>query len=1148
MIRIKRPGFIGEKEKKPQIGTIFSLLLTILILSHGGNGFCAANLSNLLETPLDRTDNETQPAYKYPSFVFGGIFDATVGSGRRIYVALGNGGAAVFNYNTGTTFHPYGIADRATSVEWIGEDVPISPVAVAGIYPEGSNHNNYMYVLSGPYCLAFSVDSTTGEMTFKDRVTLKDPNNVSITYEGESIVAVNATSTDVVLVGARQTTGTGGAIFAIKFDKTSEQWLRNSGEADFDAYQLAYPAYAITFFSATIKGSSATNYLAVTGPNVLDVFSISPSNVGGDDSQDAFSYVTGRSFGATGQALATYTHSDVHANPSISGDGQETLIFTGTNTGIYAFELDSEDNTTIGLTDFGNISSDIDSALNVKGIYAAGVTNSFRGSWVVAACGKKGVYVVKATGNNTAEDDTLAIQYIAKLDTSGESSGIIGVDGATSTDIDEIFVADGGGGIKVLQGSNLNDESTRSLDLRYQWDESAAPVDVEGISDYMVVLDRSGGVSAYSIANVSSGNVPAPMIETSSDGGGLGIDLGWSSRRSQYGTGSNLAGEPRALYVSGNSTAAHVFVAAGSGGIKYLRISNIDTTQETCDYPTSGASYKTDGEALGIDGFLNGTTYYLGVADGSSGVMFFSLDVSATSPSFQRKSKVYLNGTAFDISLVHNLSSDDYGVVAYGTAGLVIFKISPPSGGGTDYLSNPELVSTVDLGGSVTKVKVVTQTISGSTKYYAYCLVFDPQDSNIRKIVPVDITNPSAASVVTDGENPASYPGDNSLNPTPAGIVDFTPISGNNRYYLAVASSEQKTGSIGASKVFTINITNPAEMLYSNAISTTYEARCISSSGDGSYVLFGELGGQMADTGYMGLVGMAAVEITQASTITVTVSATPRTVEPGGTSIFTATPGGGSQPYFYSWSVTDKTGNDAGSVDNATIASPTWTAPAESGVYNVSVTVTDRDGNTGTGTATIQVQPLGVSISDRIVKPGGTVRVPLHVTGVGTDIDAFGVEASYDTTNLEYYGMEETSDTQGWTFSVNESPAGTLKIGGQANGNSAIPSGATADLAYLLFSASTNAPTCTSISISLSNGVDDIAGVNLTKGEVTIVMPGDLDGSCSLTPQDALNAFLYYLGLIDLREDEAKVADVDNDGMVTPNDAILILDMYVTGD
>jgi len=356
------------------------------------------------------------------------------------------------------------------------------------------------------------------------------------------------------------------------------------------------------------------------------------------------------------------------------------------------------------------------------------------------------------------------------------------------------------------------------------------------------------------------------------------------------------------------------------------------------------------------------------------------------------------------------------------------------------------------------------------------------------------------------------------------------------------------TGSSGASNIFTINITNPAEMLYSNAISTTYESRCVSVSGDSQYVLFGELGGQLADTGYRGMVGLAKIEITQASTITVTVSASPRTVEPGGTSTFTATLGGGTSPYFYSWSVTDRTGEDAGSLDDATAASPTWTAPQESGVYNISVTVTDRDGNTGTGTATIQVQPLGVSISDRIVKPGGLIRVPLHVTGVAQDIDAFGVEVNYDTTNFSYYGVEETSDTVGWTFSVNESPAGSLKIGGQANGNSAIPSGASADLVYIMFSASTSAATCTSVTISLNNGVDDIAGEDLTDGTVTIVMPGDLDGSCSLTPQDALNAFLYYLGLTDLREDEAKVADVDNDGLVTPNDAILIMDMYVTGE
>ncbi len=1129
--------------KKVRPFKVFAIL-TILwaLVLNPRQVYSAANMSNLLESPKDRTSDPTAPSYKNQSFVFGGILNDPSGLlGDQVYVALGDGGVAVFNYDTNSTSKPYGWADRTISIEWIGQEVPISPVGVSGVDKDGDGHLEYLFAISGPYCLAFSVNGT-GAITFKDRVVLKDPNNQSVTYEGQSVEAFSSGSNDYVIIGARQLSGTGGILFAIKFDETSGQWARYGGEPDFDVFQLAYPAYSIEHFSAKIKGSSQTDYLAVTGPNILDVFTLAPSNIGGDDSQDAISYSLGKSFSATGQSISTYTNSAIHdySNP----DANETLIFVGTDSGIYAFELDSEDNSTLDLREFGNISSDI-GTLNVKGIYAANVTAAFRNDWLLAACGEKGIYIFKTSGNATLKTDTLALQYIANLDTSGEAYEIMGIKGASSTDITKIFVADGGGGIKVLKGSNLNDDTSRSLDLIYQWDESVAPIDVKAVKDYVVVLDQSGGISTYTIGD--SNNAPVPMVERKSDGGMLGIDLAWTSRRTKYGTGSNLAGEPRALYVDGNVTDANLFVAAGSGGIKYLKLGSVNATSATIDYPVNGTAFKTDGEALGIDGYKTTSGFVLGVADGDAGVMFLTYDSSKN--EFAKKSKVHINGTAHDIYLLQNIGSDSYAVVAYGTAGLVILKITSNSGNNADYLSNPELVATVDLGGSVSKVEVVQQTINGSTKYMAYCLVFDPNDPSVRKIVPVDITNPSAAAVVTDGTNPVSYPGNNSLNPSPAGIVDFTAISGNDRYYLVVASTERKTGSVGASQVFTVNITNPSEMLYSNALAVTYEARsvAVTESGTDNIILVGELGGQLSDTGYRGLLGRMLVQISQASNITVNVSASPRTVEPQGTSLLTATPGGGSQPYFYQWTVIDKSGSTASSIDNATSASPTWTAPDVAGIYNVSVKVTDRDGNTGIGTATIQVQPLGLSISDRIVKPGGFVRVPIHVTGVAADIDAFGIVATYDTTNFSYYGIEGTSDTAGWTFSVNENPAGTLRIGGQANGNSAISSGASADLAYLIFTASPIASTCTSVTISLSNGVDDIAGVNLTPGTVNIVVPGDLDGSCSLSPQDALSAFLYYLGLTDLRDDEAKVADVDNDGMVTPNDAILILDTYVSG-
>jgi len=81
----------------------------------------------------------------------------------------------------------------------------------------------------------------------------------------------------------------------------------------------------------------------------------------------------------------------------------------------------------------------------------------------------------------------------------------------------------------------------------------------------------------------------------------------------------------------------------------------------------------------------------------------------------------------------------------------------------------------------------------------------------------------------------------------------------------------------------------------------------------------------------------------------------------GEQTILTATPHGGESPYTYAWTAVDPGGNDAAAaLSDATIATPTFTAPATPGTYQFTCTVTDAAG--ATAISSVQVY-VGMSLS-----------------------------------------------------------------------------------------------------------------------------------------------------------------------------------------
>jgi hypothetical protein len=478
-------------------------------------------------------------------------------------------------------------------------------------------------------------------------------------------------------------------------------------------------------------------------------------------------------------------------------------------------------------------------------------------------------------------------------------------------------------------------------------------------------------------------------------------------------------------------------------------------------------------------------------------------------------------------------TSSSFVHVAYGDQGLLILDTGDAS---FSNWSNPSTAAQIDgatLGGYAKKVVIGQQ----GSAYYAYVLVQTATQGN--KIVIVDVSTPSSAAVK------GTYTAESEVN-----NLAFVGDTINSKYYL-VLSSTNDTSLGQTSRVAVVNISNPATPLAGATYGVTGQAVSIAAKygTTSSEVVVGEVLLIGTDNGYKGDVGLLKLTFTGAQTVTVTPSASSSVVPLGGSITLGASVSGGTAPYLYSWSVVPRSGTDTGQFnpDPPTAQSVGWTAPQVSDLFTFTVQVTDNDGNVGSGSITVRVRPTGVSVVNRIGKAGSTVTVPIEISGVpSVAIDAWGMDVTFDPQLLVFTGVSAPSDLSGWTVTGQQVSSGRVRIAGHAEAvDKVIEPGATKTLIYLHFSINRNAQPGTVASVTPSNAVDDIAGVPLTAGNFKLVCPGDVDGSGLLTPQDALWTFYYFLNLYSLQDDEAKVADVDNNGIVNLTDAVEIMNRYV---
>ncbi len=1125
--------------EKKSLNTWFGLWMLFVFLSFYGNAWSAATLSQLYETPKDRVTIATQPEYNnLQSYVYDGAKGVTTDGGAELILAMGEGGLVTFNYDSTTP--AYGIIDRKTSVTMGTEEVPLFVTRVVaddvGVSPDVEYDT--VFAISGGYLIKYSL-STAGVLSDAKFVRIYDPSDNMKQYEPTDLVIIKdsgAGTKTYLAISAREQGAVGGAVFVIAFDPATGAFDTNAGLPAFDILRTSFVPNAIGAVTANVTGTAA-DLLFVVGPDNLSIKVINTANVGGTSTTDAFSDAAQGIFDGTARDVAVYAHADVDTTEA----NTEVLVFIATNNGVYGFELDNSGTSYI-LEDKGNLTQGELPNLDAYGVsFNNAGTASGRAGWLTVAAGTGGLYVLKSGGNAGASPDILTLTYTAALDTTGTTEKVFGFAGTVdATTIGNIYVADGGAGFKDVGGSTMN--TAPELKLNYQWDESVAAVATKivnnGTNDYAVALDQAGGIKLYQINTSGTPWILSPQSEAVAQGGKYGFDLAWDSIYGAQGTGTNLAGTPYDLYAaadSGTGTTFHLFIAAGSAGVKKMQLTSVGAAGFVYDETAVNIeAYNTPGTARGVDASQTvAGQFRVAVADGDAGILLMDYGITNANAFTLNRSLALQGAGVAEGCAIDKRTSSSFVHVAYGDQGLLILDTGDASFSNWSNPSTSSQISGTTLGGYAKRVVIGQQ----GSAYYAYVLVQTATAGN--KIVIVDVSTPSSASVV------ATYTGESEVN-----NLAFVGDTANSKYYLVLSSTNDTT--LGqTSRVAVVNVSNPATPLAGANYGVTGQAIGISAKygSTNSMVVAGEMLQMGTDNGYKGEVGLLKISFTGAQTVTVTPTASASVVPLGGSITLGASVSGGTAPYLYSWSVVPRSGTDAGTFNPDPPASQSvgWTAPQASDLFTFTVRVTDNDGNVGSGSITVRVRPTGVSVVNRIGKAGSTVTVPIEISGVpSVAIDAWGMDVTFDPQILVFTGVSMPSDLSGWTVTGQEVSSGRVRIAGHAEAtDKVIEPGATKTLIYLRFSINRSASPGTIASVTPSNAVDDISGVPLTAGNFKLVCPGDVDGSGLLTPQDALWTFYYFLNLYSLQDDEAKVADVDNNGNVNLTDAVEIMNRYV---
>ncbi|MBN1153339.1 T9SS type A sorting domain-containing protein [candidate division KSB1 bacterium] len=242
-----------------------------------------------------------------------------------------------------------------------------------------------------------------------------------------------------------------------------------------------------------------------------------------------------------------------------------------------------------------------------------------------------------------------------------------------------------------------------------------------------------------------------------------------------------------------------------------------------------------------------------------------------------------------------------------------------------------------------------------------------------------------------------------------------------------------------------------------------------------------------------------------------------------------------------------------------------WTIPSGTSCTTAKVRITDVANaacsdqsnsnftiNCGVGPCT----PPYVKAEDVMGAPGMNIEVPIHMKGNTALVDAFGFEFKYCSDKLHLLEVVKGPLTAAFSFfQYQEATPGNVTIGGFHTTAIPVNSDGAIAIVKLHVDACSVGETCV---LTIAGLVDDLVGMNACNGTFTCGTPcklGDVNNDGSLTPGDALCAFQIYLnggtppaGTACDNECALFAADVNctPDG-ITPGDALYIFQGYLGG-
>ena len=1091
----------------------------LVLMAPGDNALGAAHLSGLLghESPFDQADL-LSPEYGGPSKVLSGLMNVDdSASSITVFLATFGGGLVGLHYSP--THGGNGLVDRAV----VSGGDPVYALDVCGVNVTSTDYVDTIFEiaqdanLTAPHYSLHRLSANPTSTSYENGRSLPEQ---PLAMACKSSIGASSEPMVVFLAMSQGITG---------WDKTLS--ANDTVKTDFVPTALAYMG------GVNVTGTDKDYLVAGGAGGEIVIYEVNATLIGDSNTTNAIAS-TGieTSINGVPRAITIYSSGDVDANDT----SDEAFIFIGTDNDIFLFELDDNgsDPQKLVLEYKGNLTQKLGMLLNVKAIFLEPARDStLRAGFLIAACGAKGTLFFKTGGDadtGSSATDSFSLQYLATFPTASQALKILGTGGIIdSNNIERVYCLDGGG-LKVLKASSLSSPESATVSLDYEWSAPTAPEHVELYTvsevEFGLLQTVAGEIRLYDL----SPNVPALVLESSKNATGISLFTDSSLPSGQV-SGMYAVQDPS------HETTLHCFSGVSGAGIVYSRLDSVSSTAFT---HASSASHVLTGEVWAIHGFLDGSgKFILGVARGDQGLLLVEFDPSTG--SFEEKGVIVLGSSIESVFLVHAQSGYDYAYVGTGDGELLVFNITGASSAGSrDYLTNPELAASISPDSTNrTAIRKIMVRVQDGARYYAYLL------GRNGHLYTVDVTNPLAPAFL------GAFPGDD--EDLPGDIRDFSIVEdqGTGRDYAICASSAQYSDDDGRRILFSINVDDPSSMLLGSKLPVdpsdpTYIPVAVAVEQSDVTSLRGFFGAGLGTSSYLGIVGSFDITLTGPQNIYASLSLESCPAEPGSTVYLTPSVTGGEAPYSYSWSVSD--------VEEMASGTLIWPVPDSPGTYQIVMTARDSDGNIGVAARECTVTYRGVSVETRIATPGSSVNVPIVISGIVNPIDAWGLEIRFDPNYVELLDVAGSDDTLGWSVSLEYKAPGIVRLGGVANGHSPIPPGVTAPLAELMFSVKDvsgyGTRSClseelfssiTPVALSPSELMVDLAGAGLHAGGIKVVLPGDVDADACVTPQDALNVFMGFLGTIDMRDDEKKVGDVDKDGMLSPNDAVMILDRYL---